>query len=129
MAVLGAIIAFTIISTALHYTHNYIQIEHYPQADYISNDTTRIAILIVWPTLTALGVLGYWLYSRRLYPPAYTCLIAYSILGFATLGHFTEGSPHIGAFWYATIFTDALAGFAFVAFVLWSALSDDPVHS
>lgn len=120
--VLAAIIAFTVVSTGLHYAHNYLQIEHYPPADFATNHTIQIAILISWPLLTAIGMFGLWLYSRGSVPPAYTCLIAYSVLGLVTLGHFTEGSPHIGAFWYATIFTDAIGGVALLAFVAWDAL-------
>ena len=123
--VLGVIIAFNVVSTALHYTHNYLQIEHYPPADFATNHTIQIAILISWPVLTVVGVLGLWLYHRGLRPVAYACLIAYSTLGLATLGHFTEGSPHIPVFWYATIFTDALGGLAVLAFIAWSLLTSD----
>ena len=35
----------------------------------------------------------------------------------SALAHFIDGSPHISAFWYATMFTDALAGMAILAFV------------
>lgn len=122
---LALIVAFTIASTALHYAHNYLQIEHYPPADFATNHTVQIAILISWPALTAVGLLGLWLYNRGFLPPAYTCLIAYSTLGLVTLGHFTEGSPHIPAFWYATIFTDAIGGLAILAFVAWSAFASD----
>ena len=37
--------------------------------------------------------------------------------------HFLDGSPDIAPFWYATIFTDGLAGMAIVAFTAWSALA------
>lgn len=127
-AVLSLIITFTIVSTGLHYAHNYIEIEHYPPSDLFSNDTIKLAILISWPVLTGVGVFGYWLYSRRLYPPAYACLILYSLLGLVTMGHFTEGPPHIGPFWYATIFTDAIGGLALLGFVVWSALSAEPAR-
>ncbi len=126
LSVLRLIIAFTAISTALHYAHNYFQIEHYPPADFATNNTIKVAILISWPLLTAIGMLGYALYARRGYAPAYVCLIAYSLLGLVTLGHFTEGSPHIGPFWYATIFTDAIGGVALLAFVAWSAATTGP---
>ena len=122
LLVLGLIIAFTMLSTALHYAHNFAQIEHYPPTELATNHTIQIAILISWPLLTAIGLLGFWLYSRAMFPPAYACLIVYSVLGLVTLGHFTEGSPHIGPFWYATIFTDAIGGIALLAFVAFDAL-------
>jgi hypothetical protein len=130
LAVLRLLIAFSITSTALHFTHNYIHIAHYPPSDLVTNAQTRVAILISWPVLTALGVLGYWLYSRGRNSVAYACLLAYSLLGIATLGHFTAGSPHIGPFWYATIFTDGFAGIAIAAFVAWSAvMGADAAHA
>jgi len=36
------------------------------------------------------------------------------------------GSPDIPAFWYATIFTDFIAGASIVAFVVWSASRPAP---
>lgn len=124
---LATIVAFTLASTALHYSHNYLQIEHYPPADFATNHTIQIAILISWPALTVAGLLGFWLYTRGLMPSAYACLITYSALGLVTLGHFTEGSPQIPPFWYATIFTDAVGGLAILAFVAWSVLA--PEHA
>lgn len=123
VAALGALIAACMISTAAHYTHNYLEIEHYPKSDLFSNSTIKLAIVIAWPVLTAIGVFAYWLYARRRYVAAYPFLAMYSLLGIATLGHFTEGSPHIPPFWYATIFTDALLGFAILAFAHWSAVT------
>ena len=121
--VLKLILLATLVSTGLHYPHNYVEIHHYPESNLANADTTRMGILIVWPTLTAVGALGLWLYARRVYGLAYACIAAYSFLGIVTLGHFVDGSPDIPAFWYATIFTDAIAGFAALAFVVWSAIA------
>ena len=119
--VLRGILGFTIVSTALHYTHNYVEIDQYPEADLVSNDTVQVAILVSWPLLTAVGLLAYGLYARGRLAGARAGLLAYSVLGFATMGHFLEESPDIPAFWYATIFTDLLGALAVVAFVVWSA--------
>ncbi|MDP9237036.1 MAG: hypothetical protein M3P30_06505 [Chloroflexota bacterium] len=108
----------SIVSTAVHYSHNYVEIAHYPASSLASSETIRLLILVVWPTLTAIGLLGYWLYARHA-PGACACLMLYSILGLVTLGHFTSGSPHIPPFFYATIFTDAAAGVAVLAFAAW----------
>jgi hypothetical protein len=122
-SVLRWILAFSILTTALHFTHNFVAIDQYPRSSVISNTAVRVAIAVSWPLLTAVGLLGYRLYARRDYPPAHVCLAIYSALPLATLGHFTVGSPDIPAFWYATIFTDALAGLAMLAFVALSTLS------
>lgn len=123
LVVLGVLIVACIVSTAAHYTHNYLEIEHYPQSDLFSNSTIKLAIVIAWPVLTAIGVFAYWVYARGHYVAAYPLLALYSLLGLATPGHFAFGSPHIPPFWYATIFTDALLGFAILAFAHWSAVT------
>lgn len=123
LAVLTAILATTIASTAIHYGHNFVAVDRYPQVDWISTTATRVAIIIAWPLLTAVGLVGYWLYAHRSYGRAHACLAIYSITGLVTLGHFLQGSPDIAAVWYATIFSDALLGLAVLAFVAWSALA------
>ena len=81
----------------------------------------QVAILISWPLLTAIGLYGYRLYAQGRTREAHVCLLVYAVLGLTTFGHFLDDSPEIGSFWYATIFTDGLAGLALVAFVAWSA--------
>lgn len=127
LAVLGVLVVACMVSTTAHYTHNYIEIERYPQSDLFSNATVKLGIVIAWPLLTVAGVLGFWLYARRRYVAAYAALALYSLLGITTVGHFIEGSPHIPPFWYGTIFTDFLLGLAIVAFAHWSAvMSPEP---
>lgn len=123
LAVLGVLIVACMVSTTAHYTHNYLEIAHYPQSDLFSNVTVKLGIIISWPTLTAAGVAGFWLYALGRYAAAYPLLALYSLLGIVTLGHFTEGSPHIPPFWYATIFTDAILGVVILAFAHWSAVT------
>ena len=118
---LRAILAFSIVSTAAHFTHNFVEIDQYPQSDLVSDGAVQVAILVSWPLLTALGLFGYRLYRAGRYPIAHACLLGYSLLGLTTAGHFLQGNPDIPAFWYATIFTDVIAGFALVAFVTASA--------
>jgi hypothetical protein len=118
-SVLRWILAASIVSTGLHYTHNFIAIDRYPDGP-VSATVTQVAILISWPLLTAIGLYGYRLYARRRARDAHACLLAYSFTGISTLGHFIYGSPDIPAFFYATIFTDGLTGFALLGFTLWS---------
>jgi hypothetical protein len=126
LAALRVILAASVVSTALHFPHNFVEIDQYPQSDLISNQAIQAAIIVSWPLLTAVGLIGYWLYSQRRYAVAHPCLAIYSLLGIATLGHFLEGSPDIAPFWYATIFADGLAGFAVLTFAIWSALAPAP---
>lgn len=115
---LRAILVFSVISTAAHFTHNFIEVDQYPGGDVVSGGVVRVAILIAWPLFTAIGLYAYRLYNRRQYSAAYAGLAAYAFFDLTTLSHFIFGSPNIPTFWYVTIFTDALAGVAVLAFVL-----------
>jgi hypothetical protein len=114
------LIGFSVVSTGLHYTHNFIQIDQYPGGP-VSDTTTQVAILVSWPLFTAIGLLGYRLYSQGRYSTAHLCLASYSLLGLTTLGHFLSGNPDIPLLFYVTIFTDGLAGASILAFTIHSA--------
>ncbi len=116
---LATILTASILTTAIHYTHNYIEVRHYPQSSFlpIGYDGTRLLLAPAWVALTTTGALGFWLYLRGTIWAAWACLAMYSFTGISSLIHFIDGSPHISSFWYATIFTDALAGFAVLGFV------------
>ena len=119
LTLLAVLLAVGLVSTAIHYPHNYIEVRHYPQSSFlpIGYEGTRLAIAVGWPVLTAIGAFGLWLYRRGSYPAAWACLAVYSLTGISSLAHFIDGSPRIPPFWYATMFTDALAGMAILAFV------------
>jgi hypothetical protein len=117
--ILRAILAISVVSTALHYTHNFVAASDYPGP--VPSVAVQVAIVLFWPVLTAIGLLGYRLYREgRLYP-AHVCLAIYSVTGISTLGHFLSGTPKIPAFFFGTIFTDGLAGLSVLAFVVASA--------
>lgn len=116
--ILGLILGFTIVSTLLHYTHNFVAIEDYPRSDLAGETAIRIAVLVSWPLFTAAGVIGWRWFARRRFPAAQLALIAYSPVGLVTLGHFVDGNPDIPAFFYATIFTDFAGGLAVLVFAL-----------
>jgi hypothetical protein len=120
LSILKAILAASIVSTGIHYTHNYVKVAQYPQSSSVSNGETRLGIVILWPLLTAVGLVGYRLYAQGRLRPAHLCLALYSAVGISTLGHFLVGNPQIPAFFYATLFTDGLLGFAVLGFTFWS---------
>jgi len=115
--VLRGILAFSVLSTASHYSHNFVEVDRYPGGGPV----TQVLIVLSWPILTAIGLYGYRLYVQGRYRDAHVHLLIYAFTGLITPLHFVYGSPDIPAFWYATIFTDFLAGSAIVAFVAWSA--------
>ena len=60
MTALRVILAFSILSTASHYAHNFVAVEDYPG----SGTAVQVAIVLSWPLLTAIGLYGYRLYSQ-----------------------------------------------------------------
>ncbi len=126
---LRVIIAFNLLSTSVHYTHNFVMAPSYPVVFPFVNATAyRVGIIVFWPLLTALGLWGYQLYKAGEIRRPRIMLAAYSLLGLTTLGHFFGGNPDIPPFFYATLFTDFLAGSALLAFVAWTFRQPDPGH-
>lgn len=115
---LRAILAFAILSTAIHYTHNFVEVHRYPGPHGAFDTFTRALIVVSWPLLTAIGLVGYRRYREGRYEVAKIALAVYSVAGLITPAHFVFGEPHIPAVFYATLFTDALAGLAVLAFAL-----------
>ena len=120
---LKAILAFGIVSTGVHFIHNFVAIEDYPQSDLIPNWAVQAAIVVSWPVFTWLAIRGYRLYRDGDAAAARPRLLAYAAWTLFSLGHFTEGNPDIPPVFYATIFTDVLAGLLVLGFVLWSGRS------
>ena len=114
---LGLILCFSIASTATHNIHNFVAVEDYPGG----GPALQVAIVLSWPLLTAIGLYGYRLYTEGRFREAHVCLLLYAPLGLITPGHFLSGNPDIPAVFYASIFTDGLAGLAVLGFVAWSA--------
>jgi hypothetical protein len=119
LSILRWILGFGIFTTGLHFTHNFVAIDQYPD-DLVSGSVVRVAILLFWPLLTGLALYAYRLYAQGRLREAHPLLLGYAFFALTTLGHFLDGTPDIAPFWFATIFTDALAGAAVLAFTLWS---------
>ncbi len=122
---LAVILSFSIVSTGAHYAHNFVRMDDYPGG----GAGVKVAILLSWPLLTAIAVYGYRLYAAGRFREAHICLLLYAPLGLVTPAHFLYGEPDIPAFFYATIFTDGIAGLAVVAFVVWSARRHGPLDA
>lgn len=116
------IIAFTVLSTVLHYSHNAIAIQRYPQPVDLDVWTSRAIVIVGWFVFSAAGVLGYRAYRARRYWAAQGWLAVYALIGIITMGHFLVGVPDVPGFWFATLFTDLFGGLAIWAFVIWSAV-------
>ena len=119
---LRAILTFAMLSTGVHFTHNFVKIEEYPKSP-IPDGVVRAAIVITWPIALAIAIHAYRLYTAGDGRAARPWLVGFGAWALAALGHFTSGNPDIPPVWYATIWTDALAGFLVLGFVAWSARS------
>jgi hypothetical protein len=116
---LKLILLISIVSTAIHFADNYWFIDRYPQPSWI----TAPSIYQSWIILTAIGIVGYWLYKFKKFWLAYLCLIIYSLTGLASPGHYLYGSlSQFSPKMHLFIWTDGLAGLAVLGFVFWSLL-------
>jgi multisubunit Na+/H+ antiporter MnhC subunit len=114
---LKAILAFGIVSTGVHFVHNFVKIEDYPESP-VPDWVVQTAIVVSWPIFTWLAIEGYRRYVRGDEKGARPRLLWYAAWTLFALGHFTEGNPDIPPVFYATIFTDVLAGVLVLAFVV-----------
>jgi hypothetical protein len=129
LSVLKTMIAASILSTAIHYTDNFIAVGRFQGLGGASDPTAiRVAIVLAWPLLTWVGLIGYRRYRERRYQEAYVSLAVYSLTGLSTFGHFLYGSPDVPPYFYATLFTDGITGLCVLAFVIWSALTVAPAR-
>lgn len=121
-ALLRVFLAAAIVSSAIHYTHNFVMASMYPPLPPMFPNALafRIGIAIAWPALTALALWGYTRYVAGQTRSAGWAFIIDSILGVSTIGHFLGPSPEIPAFFFVTIFTDFLTGTAMLAFGLFT---------
>ena len=116
------ILGFAVFSTGLHFTHNFVAIDQYPD-DLVSGEVVRVAIVVSWPLFTLLALRAYRLFSDGRRREAHPLLLGYAFFCLTTAGHFLDGVPDIAPFWFATIFTDVAAGLAVLAFTLSSMRS------
>lgn len=118
VALLRILLGLSIVSTAIHYTHNFVMADMYPPLPPLFPDATafRVGIAVFWPLLTGLAIWGYARYTAGDMRRAGWAFVAYSVLGVSTIGHFLGPSPDIPTFFFVTIFTDFLTGTAVLIF-------------
>ena len=115
---LRILLAAAILSSAIHYTHNFVMASMYPPLPPLFPNALafQIGIVIAWPLLTGVGVWGYAQYVAGNLRRAGWAFVIYSIVGISTIGHFLGPSPEIPPFFFVTIFTDFLTGTAMLGF-------------
>jgi hypothetical protein len=118
--ILLAILGLNLISTWLHYTDNALFLNQYPGPDWF----TPIGVLAAVIVMTPVGLVGYWLYSRRSFWLAYLLLGVYSITSISSPGHYLF--PMISPMSYkmhGLIWLDAISGLSLISFLLWSCVA------
>lgn len=115
---LRILLAAAILSSAIHYTHNFVMASMYPPLPPLFPNALafQIGIAIAWPLLTGVGIWGYTQYAAGNLRQAGWAFVIYSIVGISTIGHFLGPSPDIPPFFFVTIFTDFLTGTAMLGY-------------
>ena len=109
-----------IVSTAIHYTDNWLRIEHSAPREGLLADNPWL-IPIAWALFALLGVAAYRSYARAPTLRAHLMLAGFSIAGISSFGHlFYEGND-FAAYQWAFVLSDGLIGSAVLAFALLSA--------
>lgn len=109
----------SVISTAIHFTDNYLYFEQYPQPEWI----TPFGIIRSWLIWTAFGFVGNWLYANQRFWLAYVCLFVYATCGLSSLAHYFYGALHeFSPKMHLLIWADGLAGLLILGFTVWSGL-------
>ena len=107
-----AVVGTSILVTTLHYTDNYLNLAEYPGPDWIAKEV----VVLAWVLFTLVGIAAYLLYRAGRVVESGLYLLAYSVTGLSSLGHYAHGAPEdFTAKMHAGIWADALVGFAVAA--------------
>ncbi len=114
------VVVTSILVTALHYTHNYLAIDEYPQPEWIHRET----IYVAWSLLTLVGIAGYMLFREGRQVAAGLYLVVYSYTGTSSLGHYLYGdAADFSTTMHLFIWTDAIVGSLVLGCALWILLA------
>ena len=114
-----AILLFSIAITSIHYTDNALFVNDYPEPKWI----TTSGVFITWGVMTLIAAIAYWLYRQQYFWFSYLLLGIYSVTGLSSPTHYFYGAmSQFSSKMHLFIWSDAIAGLAVVAFIVWSAL-------
>ena len=72
-------------ATLLHFVHNAVYLHDYPN---LSASLSAARIYAAWCGVTAVGVVGYWLYRAGYRIAGLVVIAVYAVLGFGGLDHY-----------------------------------------
>lgn len=110
----------SLLTTAIHYTDNYVSIEDYPQPDWVN----REIVVIAWVLFTVIGLAAYQFYREGRLGWAGAYLIVYGYTGLSSLGHYFHGSlDDFTARMHVMIAADGIVGAAVTWVGVWCLVS------
>jgi hypothetical protein len=121
MRTLPVIVGALLVSTAVHYTDNWLAIGDYAPRSGLLPDNPWL-VPVAWVLFAAVGVAGYREYRRR--GPttrAHLLLGTFSVSGISTLLHLLYEGNDFVAWQWVSVMSDGILGLAMLGFVLWSA--------
>ena len=120
MSLLRVLVAGLLLSTAVHYTDNWLSIEDYAPSTGLLADNPGL-IPVSWALFAIAGIAGYREYRRAPSTRAHLLLGVFSVAGISTFGHLFYSGNEFAAWQWASVLADGVLGLALFAFVLWSA--------
>lgn len=102
-------------ASLLHFVHNAVYIQSYPN---LPTWLTPLGVYASWCAIAAIGVLGFWLFSKVSRAAGLATIVVYALLGFGGLDHYVVApiAAH-SIVMNATILIEVTAAFALLAFV------------
>ena len=120
MTALRLLVGGLLVSTAVHYTDNWLSVEDYaPRTGPIADNPGLVPV--AWALFAVVGVLGYRAYARGPSTGAHLLLAVFSVAGISTFGHLFYDGNDFAAWQWASVLADGVFGLAVLGFALWSA--------
>jgi hypothetical protein len=126
MKALPILVGALLVSTAVHYTDNWLSVEHYAPRTGLLADNPGL-IPVAWALFAIVGIAAYRDYRRAPSTRAHLLLAAFSIAGISTFGHLFYSGNDFAAWRWASVLADGVLGLSVLAFALWSAARVRPV--
>jgi tryptophan-rich sensory protein len=120
MALLRLLVGGLLVSTAIHYTDNWLSVEDYAPRTGLIPDNPWV-VPVAWALFAAVGVAAYRAYAREPSTLAHVLLAVFSVAGISTFGHLFYDGNSFEAWQWASVLADGVLGLAVLAFALWSA--------
>jgi hypothetical protein len=125
MTLLRVLVGALIVSTAVHYTDNWLSIEDYAPREGLIADNPGL-VPVAWVLFTILGLAAYREYRRGPSLRAHLMLAGFSVAGLSTLLHLPYEGNSFVAWQWVSVLADGVTGAAVLAFALWSAARARP---